>query len=96
MFQDFATFDLRESFFDLADEPFIVIGQPLNGLVHERLGIASLLRGNAVKLGLQLWGKFYFHDVSVGARPSCVKAFSGNRRPLKYSRQHARLQRMAR
>src|SRR5260370_4887653 len=76
MFQHFATIDLRQSFFDLADEPFVVIRQTLNCLMHQRFSVASLLRGNAVKLGLQLWRKVYFHAARRSVPPSSVKAFA--------------------
>src|SRR5258707_14645882 len=84
MFQHFATIDLRQSFFDLADEPFVVIRQTLNCLMHQRFSVASLLRGNAVKLGLQLWRKVYFHAASVSGPPSSVKAFAANQIALQH------------
>jgi hypothetical protein len=47
--------------------------------VHQRFAVATLLRGNAVKLRLQLWRKFYFHEASVRVLRSSVKAFAANR-----------------
>src|SRR2546425_11053238 len=82
MFQHFATIDLSQAFFDLADEPFVVTHQTLDCFMHQRFTVASLLRGNTVKLSLQLWRKIYFHAVSVSAPPSSVKAFAANRRLL--------------
>jgi len=80
MFHHFATIYLRKSFFDLADEPVVIIRQTLNRFVHQRFAVSSLLRGNTVKLRLQLWGKFYFHVASVRVPRSPVKAFAANRR----------------
>ncbi len=51
----FTTIDLRESFFDLADEPFVLTQQSLDCFMHQRFTVASLLRGNTVKLSLQFW-----------------------------------------
>jgi hypothetical protein len=41
--------------FTLANEPFVVTHQTLDRLMHQRFAVASLLRGNAVKLSLQFW-----------------------------------------
>jgi hypothetical protein len=51
--QTFAAIDLAG--FDLANEPFVVTRQTLDRLMHQRFAVASLPRGNAVKLGLQFW-----------------------------------------
>jgi hypothetical protein len=48
--------------------------------VHQRFAVASLLRGNTVKLRLQVWREFYFHVASVRVPRSSVKAFAANRR----------------
>ncbi len=74
MLQHFTTIDLCQAFFHLADEPFVVTHQSLDGFMHERFTVASLLRSNTVKLSLQLRRKIYFHAVSVSAQPTPVKA----------------------
>jgi len=41
MFQHLATFDLRQSFFDLADKPLVVTHQTLDCFMHQRFSVAS-------------------------------------------------------
>ena len=43
IFQDFAAIDLRQTLFNLADEPLVVTHQTLHCLIHERLAVAPLL-----------------------------------------------------
>jgi len=74
MFEHFATIHLRQTFFNLADEPRVVIRQTLNCLMDQRFSVAPLLRGDAIQLGLQFRRKIYFHAVSVSALLSSVKA----------------------
>ena len=78
MFQHFTTLDLHQTFFDLADKPLVVTQQTLDCFMHQRFDVASLLRRNTVKLGLQLWRKIYLHAVSLSALPNSVKAFATN------------------
>jgi len=73
MFQNFAALNLRQAFLDLAEEPFVVINQTLDRVMYERFTLASLLRGNAIKLGLKPRRKIYFHVASVGVLPDSVK-----------------------
>jgi hypothetical protein len=77
MFQHLTTFDLRQAFFDLPDKPLVVTHQTLDCFMHY---VASLLQGNSVKFGLQLWRKIYLHAVSVSAPPNSVKAFATDSR----------------
>ena len=73
MFQHLTTFDL-------ADQALVVTHQRLDCFMHQRFSVAPLLRGNTVKLGLQLWRKIYLHAVGVSAPPNPVKAFATNSR----------------
>src|SRR5712671_6604891 len=79
MFQHLTTFDLRQAFFDLADKPLVVTHQTLDCFMHKRFSVASLLQGNTVKFGLQLWRKIYLHAVSLSAPPNSVKALATKR-----------------
>src|SRR6266550_5753148 len=88
MFQHLTTFDL-------ADQPLVVTHQRLDCFMHQRFSVASLLRGDTVKLGLQLWRKIYLHAVGVSAPPNSVKAFATNKQvglqhPLRGDRMKAR------
>ena len=49
----FAAIDLAG--FDLATEPMVVTRQTPDRLMHQRFAVASLPRGNAVKLSPQFW-----------------------------------------
>src|SRR5260370_2629031 len=76
VFQHFTAVNLRQALFDLTDEPFVVTHEPFDGLVHQRLGVTSLLSGKAVKLRLEFRRKVHLHAVSVGAGPHSCLAFS--------------------
>jgi hypothetical protein len=61
----FATIDLGEAFFHLAQKPFVVIDEALHRLANERFRVAPLFRGDARELRLNLWFETDFHSVSL-------------------------------
>src|SRR5712691_591699 len=77
--EDFPAVDLRQAFFHLADKPLVVTNQTLDRFMDQRGTIAPLLGRNAVQLGLQFGGKFYFHGVSVRGGSGSVKVFASCR-----------------
>src|SRR5208283_247401 len=79
VFRHFAAFHLYQALFHLADKPFVVTNQTLEGFLHKRLCVTPLLRSKALEFGLQFGRKLYDHGVSLGAASSLVKPFKAVR-----------------
>ncbi len=66
--EHFAALDLRESFFDLADEPLVVPQQAFDRFANKGLRVSALLFRYALQLGLKFRREIDFHMVSLLAR----------------------------
>ena len=49
-----AALDLRQAFLDLAQEPIVVVDQPLNRFTRERLRVGPSILSDAGELGLKV------------------------------------------
>jgi hypothetical protein len=52
-----------DSFLNFTDEPIVAVHQALDGLDHQRLGIAASLGSKLRELGLQIGVQADFHGI---------------------------------
>src|ERR1700738_3258328 len=65
MREHFAPFDLCQALIDFANEPLVVIDDPLDRVAHHGFGIAAPLACDARELGFQIWRQAHFHLISL-------------------------------
>src|SRR6266853_3905582 len=78
MVENFTALDLRESFFDLADEPLVVPQQAFDRFANKGLRVSALLFRYALQLSLKLRREIDFHMVSLLARSDKGQEFGIN------------------
>jgi hypothetical protein len=65
MAQRLAALDLCQTFVLFVQEPVVVVDQPFDRFLCQRLRVHSALVRDAGQLGLHVWRKGHFHSASV-------------------------------
>ena len=73
--EEIAFFGCGHTFRDLAQKPFVIIHETLDGFLDEGWHVAALLSGKAVQFRLPFGRKLQVHEASLGRNRDSVKTF---------------------